>query len=359
MSNPNPITNYKIADGRDLSVIFMPISSGTRITGNTNYKIPDISSGDKDLADVFASLDGRTPVSFDTGYKYNNTDLRLIFADINTPTNNSLPFTLSGSNISYTRISNYYVITCTAGTSTITFNTEIPNVSIICVGGGGGGGGGYYNNNNFGVITSYFGNGGGGGGNMLFNPVSLIGTYNITIGTGGTAGIGARNIVEAGSGGATSFSTADNTTLYACSGGAGGFCGVANTSVVATGGSVTAGGSLGAGAGGAGGDYPENSSGSSSSSQMTNFRIPSALTSTISASYCGGGGGAGTSKGGACGTNTGGGAAGVTNNTNGQSATDYGSGGGGASNLSNTNINSNSSGGAGANGVLIMFFSYP
>lgn len=367
MTNP---TNYKISDGKDLAEVFQPLSLGSRIIGNTNYTIPNDSNGVTDLADVFAALDGRTPISFDTGYLYNSSDLRLIFADYNTPITTTVPFTLSPSNISYTTVignTKYYVITSVAGSSTITFDTAITNASIICVGGGGGGGGGNYTLVNVSFKAKY-GGGGGGGGNACFTNVNFSSgsTYSISVGAGGAGGV-----VNSTSGGAGELTriTKNSVVQYSCSGGAGGTNALSSNTTPTTAGYVTVDNEIdnstsNTGNGGTGGYY--NINGSNSSSGGTPFTIPNDLNLIIAPSYSGGGAGgnnktplvSGVTKGGGGGA----GASGIGGNVNnssdntGVSTTSSGSGGGGAG--THLTPGSFSGGGAGADGVLIIYFSY-
>jgi hypothetical protein len=101
--------------------------------------------------------------------------------------------------------------------NTIRFNVD-KTVQILIVGGGGGGGGSYYQSNN--------GAGGGGGGSVgIGNFTFLKGIdYNITIGSGGTGGIGNQTpatAISATNGGNTKLSSGSSDILIAYGGGRG------------------------------------------------------------------------------------------------------------------------------------------
>lgn len=86
---------------------------------------------------------------------------------------------------------------------TFTVPSGVTRVKVTCVGGGGGGGGWYYN------AEEYY-HGGGGGGSGLSEAVvsSLTGgsTISVTVGNGGTAGVGSYSAATAGgNGGSSSF----------------------------------------------------------------------------------------------------------------------------------------------------------
>jgi hypothetical protein len=221
----------------------------------------------------------------------------------------------------------------TVGTTTWTAPIGVTTVEYLVVAGGGGGGNGYDN----------AGGGGGGAGMVLSGTISVIpGTsYSITVGDGGTGGVGDQTTPvnpgrtnAAGSVGSNSVFS----SIIALGGGAGlgsrtgggiGISQVTNTAA-ATGGSGTGGGSGGKGGGGVTGNGSNNSS-------TTGGAGGSGIASTITGSsvtYGVGGSGANS------GTQNGG--------TNGTSNRGNGGQGGGA-------LSSNArDGGKGGSGIVII-----
>jgi hypothetical protein len=343
----NPTTNYRISTGQDLSGIFQPLSLGSAYPTPTGYTTK-INGVYKDFNTIFAAYTTGAQATA-TGYKVGNNDLSTIFAKYN-----PVPYTTNGAS---TLINGYYLITFTnpnsAGGSEVNYTftplINISNISIICVGGGGGGGSGKSTS-----TTSGSGRGGGGGGNIqLTNQTYNMGTYTITVSTGGIggpAGTGGNTGGNGSSGGVSSILNPSGTVILQCSGGGGGSAG-GNISSPGAAGTVTIGGT--GGSGGGGGINLGN--GGNSSSYTTPFSIPSVLTSYINSQYCGGGGGSDANQnGGGSGYNGLGGAFKGSSNRNGENASSYGGGGGGAGNDSPTT--SNYTGGYGANGVIYIYF---
>lgn len=112
----------------------------------------------------------------------------------------------------------------TAGTNTWTID-RVVTVRVRVWGGGGGGGGGFFASAQPPTLEHYVPGGGGGAGGAAMAILRLnAGTYNITIGAGGTAGKGSSGVggnitlgTNGGNGGSSSFHT-----FITCSGGLGG-----------------------------------------------------------------------------------------------------------------------------------------
>lgn len=235
------------------------------------------------------------------------------------------------------------------------------SVQTLVVGAGGGGGASA-------STTSSSGGGGGAGSVKTQTFASLpIGTYSITIGTGGAAGttVGQAgsngtsttfgSLVTAagggGGGGASLSGAGASAGLSGASGGGGGAGVAAGAGGTATDGFAGGSGSLsGSAQGGGGGGSAE--AGNTDGQKEGGDGVSSSITGTPT-NYGGGGGGGGSSAGGGGGDGGGGaggngpgggvGAAGTANTG--------GGGGGGATNAGNTRA-----GGVGGSGVVIIRF---
>jgi hypothetical protein len=264
----------------------------------------------------------------------------------------------------------YIISTGTLFTAPANWNNTANTIHLFGAGGGGGGSG---------VATGNFragGSGGGGGAYTQLSNVTLtpLGSYNIFIGLGGTAGAaiqGANTSSTAGTGGTTTFN--DGTNVYIATGGIGG--NITTTGPSSTGGNggtaqTISGLITAASAGGKGGNGGTNTSGFATSAgggggaggiNGTGAIGGNGISSSIGANLQAGGGGgngggtaggigvSGLSYGGGAGGNnslgSGGGAARTTTG-NGNAGTN-GGGGSGGTGISNT-------GGAGGNGVEIL-----
>lgn len=244
------------------------------------------------------------------------------------------PFYISSGQYDVQLVYPYYVLIFnTVGSSTLVFTEPVDNVSVVCVAGGGAGG-----------IGSEFGEGTGGaaGGACLMGFSSLNGTYTIDVGSGANDNMTRGN--------SSSFTSAVTTPLtqIICTGGESGNI----NNIMPVGGTYSFNGFI-TQCNGNGGylDVVNNTiiSGENSLSYTTPFDIPQQLTSTIPASY-GGGGAAGYQYGGLAGSN-GAGTSGSTGGINGINATTPGSGGGGGGGGTQS-----TSGGNGGNGVVYVFF---
>lgn len=127
---------------------------------------------------------------------------------------NSLPMTGTGGTLTTDRLYNYHTFT-TSGTFTVTSTSANSYASVLIVGGGGGGGAGN-------------GGGGGAGGYVYLPAVQIpVGSYAITIGTGGAGATdmapggpyGSDGVMRPGSAG--NNSSAFNYVAYGGGGGAG------------------------------------------------------------------------------------------------------------------------------------------
>lgn len=160
-------TNYETFDPntstyKDLSDIFLSITSGTPSSITTNYKI----SNGNDLNLIFASINslGGSDIGFDTGYDVSGTDLRYIFASINSKqlfnSTSGLISTNKNNDKSGTLATNFYL-----PTGYTYFNFVIY---------GGGGTGGY-------PTGSGYGSGGGGSGATIISYQIPYSSNNIII----------------------------------------------------------------------------------------------------------------------------------------------------------------------------------
>ncbi len=217
------------------------------------------------------------------------------------------------------------------GQGTFKVNCPVSSVGINCVGGGGGGGGG----NDVGIVAE---GGGGGSGAVITmsNCTITIGSYNISVGSGGSGGAVGTDGIE---GGTTSFGASVSST-----GGKGGKF-ATFSSPTATGGNIgdcslntifssnqvytsLPGIYSDASYNGQGGDGQVTNSGGSNGNNT--FVTLSSPVNYIQSSYGGGGGGGkNNGQGGTAGSNGVGGTLGGSTNNNGVSAGTYGSGGGG------------------------------
>jgi hypothetical protein len=233
---------------------------------------------------------------------------------------------------------------------------------LVAAGGGGGGG-------------AYTGGGGGAGGAVFTSVGSFsVGSYTVTVGsggagwTGGTTGTGDKggnssvnSIVAYGGGGGGDANDASYNSYMdgGCGGGGGGPAYTTYVGVGSQGGNGGAGygpggGFAGTGCGGGGG---MGGKGVDCVSGQSGAGGPGATYTIGGSSYliCGGGGGGGFTSGGytrGLGGSGIGGAGGTMNTTNGYAATYYGSGGGGSPGNS-------APGGNGYQGLVIIAYQYP
>ena len=338
------LTGYTVG-GQDLSAIFQPIGTLTPVSA-TGYTVEG-----KDLSYIFAGVSSGTQISYDTGFKVNNSnypniDLRQIFAPYN-----SLPFSTTGS-AKYTYTGGYYTIIFTeSGTITFTSPTgNILNTKILAVGGGGGGGGGggeaWQYDIDTGTGTSP-GAGGGGGGIGFLNKTISNNIYTITVGTGG-AGLNGSN--KGLNGGTSRF--IQNTTNYLTATGGGGGGAFYSQTGGGAGGTSTSEFAYTSYNGGKG----ANASANGTNGSPTNPLMPISVYGTNY--YFSGAGAGGTyliPLGGGAGNAGNGGIALVSSTATGMSAVSnsYGSGGGGGSDSLPGFY-----GGNGAQGVVIIKFPY-
>ena len=228
------------------------------------------------------------------------------------------------------------------GTFTITTNTRSRQIDILCVGGGGGGG-------------AFEGGGGGGGGFTLLTTNLALGSYSITLGNGGTAG------VPSGAAGGTGGTTTFGVLVTAAGGGGGGSSFGSGPSNGASGGGGAYSQSFGTGSPGGNGAVADASllwggGGGASGSATNNNGGPG--TAYYGVYYGGGGGGGGNQGSPGTGGIGGGGAGGGSGTPSVQSplpaptpgTPNTGGGGGGMGYNSNT-------GAIGGSGVVIVSFS--
>ena len=279
------------------------------------------------------------------------------FTNTTTTGNGSVKLTsaITATGGTITDVGGYRIYTFTSsGTFNVTSGSA--NVEYLIVAGGGGGGG-------IGSIGTG-GAGGGGAGGVLTGNVSVsTGSYTVTIGAGGTAGVSGTDggtggnssfagVSAAGGGGGASSGAADNNGVAGGSGGGGRYTG--------TGGSGTAGqgyaggngtGSSNDGAGGGGGASQLGSNGSANDGGKGGNGLASTISGS-SVTYGGGGGGGAyvTGTGGAGGAG-GGGSAPSSRGVGGAGSANTGGGGGGATGSSS---GSAYSGGAGGSGIVII-----
>lgn len=301
----------------------------------------------------------------------------------------------------------------TTGAHTWTKPTGAKLVEVIAIGAGGGGGGGMRRASGSGAYSS----GGGGGGarvHALFAASALSGTEDVTVGAGGTAGVGATSAdVQGGAGGgggATTFGTTVKLRAYGGGGGSGGSdsgsAGGGGAGFGSAGGNTTnniagTAGSLGGAIGGAAAAGADNAGaygGAGGSAGVANSAA--SVGGSAVAGGCGGSGGGNVTNGpavaaaadgaapwpgmtaaaagtsgavptaggngpapvalGQCGGGGAGGGASVTNAVNGAAGGTggVGSGGGGGGNCYDTGTSAGGAGGAGGRGecVVITYF---
>ena len=114
----------------------------------------------------------------------------------------------------------------TVGTTSVTVPAGMTSIAILMCGGGGGGGSGSYDQG------KWDGGGGGGGGGVLYVPSFPVGAgqvLKITVGAGGTGGLG----YAGNDGGSSSIVDGNGTTYYIAPGGGGGGGGRYNNPTVA------------------------------------------------------------------------------------------------------------------------------
>lgn len=222
-------TNYKAYNPntstyQDLNEIFLPIASGIPITITTYYKTPD----GNDLNQLFSSIDseGGVDIGFDTGYRVNGTDLRYLFASINSKslfeTTSGLITTSPDNYKTGTLANNFYL---PSGYSYFNFaiyggggNGAQPGSSTY--GTGGGGAGAYiksiqipYTASGATITQIYYGVSGGG---QYRNNSYIIVNYDDSTTINLQAGQGYTTVLNQGTvgsaGGTTSI--ANTTTFY-------------------------------------------------------------------------------------------------------------------------------------------------
>lgn len=347
-TSSNTFITYTVSDG---SYNYFILSDGSNIpvyyTKNATYTVYGLSSN--------------------TSYQYGIVPYNysgISGSVVTTPSMNTLLFSASGglyNSFSISGLSNTFIFT---NSGTFTIGVNMVNVYFILVGGGGGGGGCYW---------SWEGGGGGGAGTVIVGSGLNLsgGTYTVTIGSGGTGGIGS-SLTNSTSGKNSVFS--GSTFTYTASGGGFGGDGF-NTATHLVGGS--------GGSGGGGSVAFGNNAGGSIGSLISGNGIISFANTGGSGNSGGGGGGAMSSggtvggtgykwldgnyygAGGAGGGNTLsspklggsgiGGNSGYTSNYNGTNASaNTGSGGGSASGTNSINVIA--SGGNGSNGIFLIGF---
>lgn len=348
-----PTTNYVIynpntLEYQDLSGVFLPYTSGTKASA-TGYLV-----NGNDLCNIFAPRIN-LPIGYNTNLRVQNSDLSTIFEPLN-PITLFTTQNVSNCTVGSGYLGGYYYITCRSssnqsqGSVTLTFNVNISNASIVCVGGGGKGGNGG---------TSLAGSGGAGGGNYILVGQSLTqgSSYDVLAGWSG------RNVTDQINGGTSRITNVTNSTIILeCTGGERGR-GV-DSSVGGIGGVVTIiNGSPAPSNTGKGG----NSSSQDSDSFITPWPVPAALGSgtaaNIRTSYSGSGGeggqrpSGGSANGGTPAFYGDGGITGGSTFPGGLPAnvSSHGSGGGGGGEV----FSGTTSGGSGATGFVAIFFAYP
>jgi hypothetical protein len=269
--------------------------------------------------------------------------------------------------------SNYFIINCSVGTSTIEFVQSV-NATIIVVGGGGSG------SSSANLETGlYCGAGSGGGGCGIYNQV-LNSTYNVNVGLGGYgSNTSLNNSYNGMNGGTTTITDVSSNILAQATGGQGGKFSTTTIPTGGLGGTCTnspwiLSNSLTTGYGGDGGQggittigYSSNSSTQSifgSSSELIQYILPdgtkmffgggssagSNIYSGVPANY--NGGGAGHGYGGYVGANIN---SNLIGNPNGQDAKFFGSAGG-SSSSNITTVGTYGIGGNGMNGIVLIIF---
>ena len=260
-----------------------------------------------------------------------------------TKTVGNIPYiTATGGTVTFAFGREFHTFTSN-GTFTITTNTRSRQIDILCVGGGGGGG-------------AFEGGGGGGGGFTLLTTNLALGSYSITLGNGGTAG------VPSGAAGGTGGTTTFGVLVTAAGGGGGGSSFGSGPSNGASGGGGAYSQSFGTGSPGGNGAVADASllwgggGGGASGSATNNNGGPG--TAYYGVYYGGGGGGGGNQGSPGTGGIGGGGAGGGSGTPSVQSplpaptpgTPNTGGGGGGMGYNSNT-------GAIGGSGVVIVSFS--
>lgn len=239
------------------------------------------------------------------------------------------------------------------------------NISYLAVAGGGGG--------SFATGTAAGGGGGGAGAFIEDTDPFAVGSYDITVGLGGSGGTfggsaadGGDSIIETivtaegGGAGGAGFTAGQNGS----NGGSGGGGGAVSGTTAGTAGTGTTGGNNGGtgyqdgtdGAGGGGGGAGGAGSNATNTGTGTGGNGGLGDNSTISGAttfYAGGGGGGGATTGGTASSTYGGGSGGSGNAAGGDATANTGSGGGGAG----ATGGSVASGGDGGSGIVIL--SYP
>jgi hypothetical protein len=269
------------------------------------------------------------------------------------------PTEITGGTITESGGYRIHTFTEPSGTLTVPSVAEGRSIEVLVVGGGGGGG-----------VNA--GAGGGGGSVIVANQTVTTGTYNITVGSGGTRGVSSTNYAGGGGGigGTSTFGT-----ITATGGGGGG----AYSSMAGTAGANGGGGGDPIGAGGVGvaptlpegvtgtvyagytGGAGQNAThlaggGAGASGNATLGAGGPGVLSTIDGYYYGGGGGGGTwaqiGKNGGIGGGGGGGSNGYGGGTGGGSARIAGGAGSNAQNVVNTGNGGANTGGGGGGGTF-------
>ena len=363
----------------------MPSSNAIQVTGAVSGLCPGAGGGG--VGSKIYTIAGNT-----IGGNGSPGTVKISFTSSISPNLSSL-FTISGNakqySINLANGSQYYLVYCYPGTSTLSFfnNTIISGASILGIGGGGGGaGGGYFTASGSLAPGTFTSGAGGGGGGVALLPTSLFGTYSITVGSGGTGGYGGAINTSAinGSIGGNTTIINGSASILTCTGGSGGnaFLNVSGGSS----GTVQCNYSFTGGQGGQGGQGGKGYNGSlgsntiplsGTSSSLLSYTLPDGTTI-----YGGGGGGGGSARysdskfdssgnpkiplnynGGAAGYGYGGlvgtciNAADPSLNSldlsaNGGTGIFWGSGGGGGS--SNANITNKTYGGSGGDGAVLF-----
>lgn len=221
--------------------------------------------------------------------------------------------------------------------------TGVGAVTSLVLGGGGGGGGGFGSNSG----------GGGGGGGQLVSVTSvknyIPGSYNVTIGAGGT---GAPDHNSNGLSGSASF-----FDIVTATGGNGGHsAGTGNTNGGDSGGnSGGGGGGTGGGIGGSGNGGNNGSNGAGLNGGNGGNGTFNSITGSPVQYAAGGGGGADNGGTGGTGGTPGGGNGGGFTSGGSAATTNSGSGGGGGGEGSGT---SDTSGGPGGSGIVIITYKF-
>lgn len=260
-------------------------------------------------------------------------------------------------------------ITLTASTITSLPDNSSPTTSVtadyLVVAGGGGGGG---------AFGAPAGGGGGGAGAMRTGTNAFtVGSYAITVGTGGLGGTLAKGsngsdsiiatVVTSTGGGGGGFG--QTTNQNGSNGGSGGGGGAVSGTTAGTAGTGTTGGNnggtgfqdgtdgAGGGGGGAGG---AGSNATSAGTGGTGGNGGAGSSSSISGTatyYAGGGGGGGGASGGGGSPGSGGGGPGGSGASNGSDAEAHTGGGGGGAGSSSAEV---TTGGDGADGVVVISY---